>query len=129
MQHASAHDLIKAHAQVAHTRDVQLVNLQIPHFVLFLKSLGMSHAGCATVDPGDLRRRPAQRVFRRLGCSAACDEDRLIFSISAPGPVQMKLGASPLRILPVPPVLFQVIDWRRIRKTLIERAHFIRDIE
>jgi len=41
----------------------------------------------------------------------------------------MKLGASPFRIPPVPPVLFQVIDWRRIRKTLIERAHFIRDIE
>ena len=39
------------------------------------------------------------------------------------------LGASPFRILPVPPELFQVIDWWRIRKTLIERAHFIRDIQ
>src|SRR5579872_3875330 len=124
MKNAGAYDLIETHPQVVHSLDVELVNLQIRKVVFFLMLLGLAHAGCTAVDTGNLSRRPAQRMLGRLRCPAARDEDGLVFPIRSAGPKKVIVGAASLPILPEPLISLQIIDWWRVRITVVEIPHF-----
>ncbi len=75
-----------------------------------LEFLGASNAGCAEVDAGDLRFRPAHRVLSSLGCPAAGNENRMVFPIRSARPEEMIIRTAFLLALPMPAVFFETID-------------------
>jgi hypothetical protein len=81
VENSGAHDLIETCFQFVNPLDRKLVDLKIVQVVFSLEFLSMAHAGRATVDACHLSQGPAQRMFGCLRCSAARDEDGLIFSI------------------------------------------------
>src|SRR5271168_2988999 len=89
----------------------------------------MAHAGFAAVDAGNVGIGPPHGMLGRLRCPAARDEDGLLFPIRPVGPKQMIVRAPSFAVLPEPLILFQVIDWWRIRITIVEVADFLRDAE
>jgi uncharacterized membrane protein len=64
-------------------------------------------------------------MLRRLRCSAAGNEDRQVFSIRGVRPKQMIIRATSLRVLPEPPIFFQIIDRWRIGIAVVEVADFV----
>ena len=86
VENSGAHDLIEARLQVAYTLDWQLVDLEIVQAVFPLEVLRMPHTRRADVYAGDLCRRPAHGMLRRLRCAAAGNEDRLVFSVGSARP-------------------------------------------
>src|SRR5215469_16232909 len=67
-------------------------------------------------------------MLRCLRSSAARDQNGLVFAITVRRPHQMKVGAAPLRFLPAPLIVLQVIDGRRIWITIVEVADGFGDI-
>ena len=83
MENTGADDLIEARSQVTYPLDGKLVDLEIVQVVFPLESLGTAHTGCAEVDAGDLSRGPTHGMLGRLRCSAAGNEDGLVFPIGS----------------------------------------------
>jgi hypothetical protein len=58
MQHPSANDLVKAHAQFTYSFNSKLVYLEIFEVVLFLEPLSMTDTGGTAIDGSDSGSRP-----------------------------------------------------------------------
>jgi len=129
MENSGAHDLIEAHPQIVYSLYRDLVDLKIFQVVFFLELFRAAHTCFATVDAGNLRRGPTQRVLGCLGCSTTRDKDGLIFFIRPARPKQMKVCTTSLAILPLPLIPFQAIDRRGIRITVVEVPNLLGDIE
>src|SRR5580698_4923006 len=86
VKNPGAHNLIEAHSQVAYSLKGEAVDLEIFQVVFLFKLLGAEHTRGATVDAGNFRRWPAQCMLSCLRCSAASNENGLVFAIRLTGP-------------------------------------------
>ena len=125
MENSGAHNLIKGHSQFVHTLDGKLVDLEVVQVVFSLELLSTANAHCAEVDADNLCRGPTQSMLSRLRCSAAGNEDRVIFLVRFEGPKQMIISSASLSVLPEPSIFVKALDRSRIGKTFVKIAHFI----
>ncbi len=126
MKHSGTHDLVEARLQFARPLERQLAHLKIVQLVFSFQVLGTAHARFAEIDTRDPRCRPAHRVLGRLGCPAPCNENGQVLAERSGRPGQVELRTAPLRIFPKP-ILFEVVDRRRIGTAFVKRAHLQRD--
>jgi hypothetical protein len=117
MQYAGADHLIEAHPKLADPLERELADLQIVEFVLTLQLLSMLQAGCAEIDPGDLRCRPADGIFCGLRRTATGNQYGVALAVRPCWPEKVEVCPTPLGILPSTPIHFKVIDWRGDRGT------------
>src|SRR5271155_1187046 len=90
-----------------------------------LERLCPLHTRRADVDAGDLSCRPAKRMLRRLGCSAAGDEDGIVFFVRPARPKEVIISPALSLVLPCTLILIQTFDRRRIRITVVEVLHLL----
>ena len=67
-------------------------------------------------------------VLGRLRGAAAGDEDRALFGVWLVRLEEMKVSATPARVLPAPPVVVEIIDRPRVRVTFVEVLDRGRDV-
>ena len=87
------------------------------------------HTCCAEVDTGNLSLRPAQGMFGRLRCSAARNQDGVVFPARLIGPEQVIVRAASLPVLPELSIFSKAVDRPRIGIPFIEVPDFIRSIK
>ena len=83
MKDSGADNLVEGFFQFVQTIDRELVNFKIRQVVFSLEFLGAANTGGAQVDACHLGFGPAQRVLGGLGCSAARNENGMVFSIGS----------------------------------------------
>ena len=120
VQNARADDLIESHRQVADTIDRQLMDLEIGQVVFAPEILRVPHARRAEIDSDDPGRGTASGMLRRLGCSAACHEDRALFCVRLVRPEQVEVSAASVLVLPAPLIVIEIVDRPRIRILFVE---------
>lgn len=64
-------------------------------------------------------------MLGRLGCAAAGNQDRLVFSVKLGRPVQMIIRAASVPILPEATIFIEAFDRPWIRVTVIEVPEFL----
>jgi hypothetical protein len=126
MEDSGANNLIEARIQFVSPLDWKLVELEILQVVFALEFLGAAHTGCAKVDTGHLRVRPAQGMFGCLRRSAAGNKYGMIFSKSSGRPKQMIIGAAPFAIPPKASITVKAVNRPRIWVALVEVLDFRR---
>jgi hypothetical protein len=120
MEDSSRDDLIEGGVQFVDAIDGELVDLEVGEVVFALEIFGVADAGCTEVDGGDVCGGPSEGVLCSLRGSAAGDEDGEGVAIRKGGPVEMKVGATALEVLPMGSVGVEVFDGRRVRITIVE---------
>ena len=100
MENSGADNLVEGRPQLVDTIDGKLMDLKIAQVVFPLELFRASHTRRADVDAGDLSRRPPQGMLCCLRCSAAGDENGIVFPVRSVGPKEMIIGAAFLRVLP-----------------------------
>src|ERR1700722_20633778 len=93
---------------------------KIVQAMVALERLRPLHTRRADVDAGDLSCRPAKRMLRRLGCSAAGDKNGVVFFVRPGRPKKVIICPAFSRVLPCASILIQTFDWRRVRVAVIE---------
>ena len=124
MENPGADNLIEARFQLVYPIDRELADLEIVQVVFLFELLGAAHTGCAEVNTGNLSRRPTQSMLGRLGCSAAGNEDGLVFSIRSHRPEEVIVRPAALSVLPKASILFKAVDRPRIRIPFVEVLDF-----
>ena len=82
---------------------------------------------CAEVDADDMAGGLAQGMFGRLRSAAAGDQHGQIRAIGSVRPMQVKVRAAPVFILPTLAIPVQVVNRRRIGVQVIESPHGLLD--
>ena len=75
------------------------------------------------IDANHASRRLAQGMLGRLRCTTAGDQNAQILSIRLIRPMQMVIGTTSFPILPVPTILIQALDRRRIGSPVIKALY------
>src|SRR5277367_805455 len=96
------------------------MDLKIGQAIFALERLRPLHTRCADVDTGDLSRRPANRMLRRLGCSTAGDKNGMVLPVRCGRPKEVIIGPALLRVLPCAAILIQAFDRGRVGVAVIE---------
>ena len=120
MENSGADNLVEGLLQFAYAIDGKLMDLKIGQVIFALERLRPLHTRRADVDAGDLSCRPAQRMLCRLGCSAAGNENGIVFLVGPAGPKEVIIRAALSLVLPCPSILIQAFDRRRIGIAVVE---------
>ena len=108
-------------SQLADTIDRQLMDLEIGQSASRLRSsVCRTLVALKSIPTTRAAGQRARGVLRRLRCSAAGDEDRALFRVRLVRPEQVEVRAAPVRVLPAPSIVVEIVDRPRIRIPFVE---------